>query len=160
MVPVEPNPRSALLNPVRALKGGEMRGDALKHGPSALRKLDGLPVALHLFRSGDTDCPEDVRMSPDELGGDSMENLVHGEFASLFSDRCLQDDMQKEIAELRPEIIEATSVQRIDHLIRLLYQAVSQRAVRLLPVPRAFLPEFSDDANETTKFSRRDCREC
>ncbi len=159
MVPVETDMRSALLNPVGALKGGEVPGNSLEQRPPSFVAFDDLPVSLHLLGPGNADVPEDVGMPPDQFGGDAVENVLHGEFPGLLGNRGLEENMKEKIAELGLEVVEAASIERFDYLIGLLDEAVPQGAVCLFAVPGAFLPESPDDANEASKIRSRDDRE-
>lgn len=91
-------------------------------------------------------------MPPDQLGADVVQDMLHGEFSGLLCYGALKDDMKEEIAEFSPEMVEPTPVQRIDHLVGLFDQAVSQGSMGLLAIPGALFAEFSDHPDETAEF--------
>jgi hypothetical protein len=91
-------------------------------------------------------------MPPDQLGADVMENVLHGEFPGLLGYRGLKHDMQKEIAEFSPEMIDSTTVERVNDLVGLFDQAVAQGTMGLFAVPGALSAKSSDHLDESAEI--------
>jgi hypothetical protein len=91
-------------------------------------------------------------MASHELLRGFRQNIAERELPVLFRDRCLQDDMQKQISELVPEPGQVIVIQRFHHFVRLLDERITERAVCLGTVPRALFAEPPHDADVPVKL--------
>ncbi len=127
-------PSSALFERRCRLAGrATARGGRLR----ALGLLDPLPLPVDVRGGADLRVTEDMRVAPNDLGGDRRVDVGEVEDAGLGGELGMQHDLQPEVAQLSGELGSGSLGKRVVHLVGLLEEVVAQRFVGLLPVPRA-----------------------
>jgi hypothetical protein len=105
-------------------------------GP-ALRLLDGLPVAQHLAGGVGGLVGEDVRVPAHHLVGHPGDDVGDGEAPLPGGDLRMEDDLEKEVAQLARQLGVVPFVDGLEDLVGLLDGHGLEALVGLLAVPRA-----------------------
>ncbi len=140
--PVEPGGGGPALCLTRLQERRERLGDVVEDPlPLLLLALQLLPATLDRARRGQLCVPEDVRVSPHELGVDPARHFGEVAGATLLQQEGEEDRLEQEVAELVGQLRVVTGLHRVGHLVGLLDGVGDDRALRLGAVPGTVAPE-------------------
>ena len=75
-------------------------------------------------------------MAADQLGRDGLDHVAEVEGAGLLGHAGVEHDLQQQVAELVPEVVEVAALDGVGDLVGLLDRVGRDRPERLLEVPR------------------------
>ncbi len=78
-----------------------------------------------------------MRMTAHELVADRGHDVAEIEQLRLLGHPRVEHDLEQQVAELAPELVERAALDRVRDLVRLLERVRRDRRERLLAVPRA-----------------------
>ena len=120
----------------------------VRRAAGLLKRLEPLPVAPLRVDVFDDGVAEDVRMTPDHLVGERVDDVGDAELADLGRELRVEEHLQQQVAELFAESLEMRDLDRLDDFERLFDEVRNERAVRLLAVPRAAEPQPRHDLDQ------------
>jgi len=93
---------------------------------------------------------ENVGVSRDELVGDALGDVFHGEApVSLAGDLRMEDHLEQQVPELFAKMILIADLNGLDRFGGLLNQVLHQRPMGLLSIPGALVAQACHDADES-----------
>ena len=76
-------------------------------------------------------------MATDHLGRHALDHVTEGESTGLFRDARVEDDLEEQVTEFVPEILQVAPLDRVDDFVSLLQGVRGQADMGLQQVPRA-----------------------
>src|SRR4029079_1955302 len=102
--------------------------------------LDARPEALHSLGGLAVGIGKDVRVPPDQFGGDSLNHIGKLEGALLLSHTCVEDDLEQQVTQLVLQPRQITARDCVSNLVGLLKRVGSNCLKILLEVPGTTTP--------------------
>ena len=121
--------------------------------------LDPLPCAFGRTSVLRVLVPEHVRVAPDHLRGDRLNDVPKLEVAALRCQLRVVDDLQEHISQLIAQVRHVAPFDRVNDLVRFLDRVGNDRLMRLHDVPGAAVVRITKrlhDLNEALNVAGRD----
>ena len=151
--------RQRLGDPVEQARPHRRHVAACPGTRAPLGRLDRFPHPLHLVRRQVACLAEHVRMAADQLGRDGLDHVAEDEGAGLLGHAGVEHDLQQQVAELVPEVLEVAALDGVGNLVGLLDRVGRDRPERLLKVPRTSAARPSEgrhDVDQALDLAGRD----
>ena len=108
------------------------------------------------------DVPEHVRMAVHELVVDHARDVGEREPTLLGGEGGVEEHLEEQVAELLLEVTDGLgrsveAVDRFEHLVGLLEQMAGERAMGLLPIPRALTAQGAHELRKANELGRDGC---
>ena len=94
-------------------------------------------------------------MALDHLLRDAPRDVLEAKPAPLGSERREKEDLEEQVAELAPQRLGITAVDRLERFVTFLEKEGPDGLRRLLPVPRALAPQALDERARRSRASGR-----
>ena len=151
--PIEPDPRGALLQPVRHQQGRERRRQTGQRAPFSagprLAPLHELPAAV--IAAARATLAEEIRMPPPHLLLERVGDDFRIELRPLFRDYDLKREMEQQVAQLVAHRFGIVGLNRVIELEGFLDQIGTKCLRGLCAVPGTPLPQLAHESESTSK---------
>ena len=111
-------------------------------------QFDVLPVLFYLFGIVGLRVAEHVRMPEYQLVANAVRHVAQVERLLLGAHLRVEYHVQQQIAQLFADFVQVVVEDRVSQFVGLFDRVHPQRIERLLPVPRAFFPQFVHDVEQ------------
>ncbi len=139
LIPIKADPGRLFLRMLRSKQGWECGRRTIHHGAFSpfFRAFDLLPLPEHLRAFRGSRISENMRMAPDELLANPLDDLLETEGLSFARHVRVHDYVKKQIAQFLSQISVIRLLYGLDGLVAFLDERRTQAFMRLLPIPRA-----------------------
>ena len=151
LAPVETHVRSLFLNAVSFDQRRQRIGNTTEHGLVAvlLLQLDLLPLLKHLTGIFSRSVTIDVGMAEHQLVALLVAHIGNVERAALTANLRVEHHVHQHVAQLFADVLCVALHQGVAQLKRLFYRVRTEALIRLLAVPRTFLPQVVKHVEQT-----------